>query len=494
MIDLLVENNIEYVSTYNSRPTKNGYRVNFDSYEEIRNFVELHRPTVCVNCIVQRLTDVCEKDWDETKRVNIDIVDRLSKVCAEFGVYLLHISTDYVFDGKIQPNMVGAAQNPLQNYGISKLISEMRVSANASLYAIVRVPVLYCDAIENLEENAVTLIGKKVLNQIHKTSEDDYSIRRPVYIPDFCKYLLSLIQTPKNGTFHFYNPYDRLTKYEIAKKVAEFLGKSHAHIAPSNIVNSNVANRPYDTELKDSQYSIDAYSFTPLDEGIRRCFYKWKHPALVGSVDANKCFLLMDLDGTLLDTDKVHYEAYKSALSAYNVELLYSDFEKAINNTSIDVLLTNLGIPITEFENVKKAKYSKMVSSEAQVKLLDGVEEFLESCLTNGVNMAIVTNTSRNVVDFYKRVVPILNRIPNWICREDYNEAKPNDECYKLATARFYKNEPYTIGFENTLNGYNAIKSSVDCVYFITDKQNTNYSKMTKEDVFMIPDFRHFLA
>lgn len=493
LINLLEEKNISYISTYNTRKTKNGFKINYDSYMDIRNLFELERPTICVNCIVQRLTDVCEKNWDETKRVNIDIVDKLSKICAEFNVYLIHISTDYIFDGRLQPNMIDSKPNPLQNYGISKLISEMRVIANTTLYAIIRVPVLYCDNIENLEENAVTLIGKKVLNQIHTTMEDDYSIRRPVYIPDFCMYILSIMKTKQNGIFHFYNPYDRFTKYEILKKISIFLGKKYEHITPSNHLNSNIANRPYDTELKDTQYSIDSYSFTPLEEGIRRCFYKWKHPDLVYSPDAKKCFLLMDLDGTLIHTDRIHYDAYKTAIRKYDIELNYNDFENAINNTSIDIMLTQLGIAHTEHANIKKEKYANMISSTQEIKLIDGVQEFLEACIKNGVNMAIVTNTSINIVEYFKRHIPILNEIPNWICREDYKLAKPNNECYALAIERFYKNEEYIIGFENTLNGYNAIQPSVNCVYFITSKQNKNYETIRQNDVYIIENFKHFL-
>ena len=188
LIEVLEKHKIDYVSTYNSRPIKNGHKVNFDDEGELSKFMDLTTPDVCVNCIVQRQTDVCEKNWNETKQINIELVDKLSRVCQAKNIHLIHISTDYVFDGKRQPHRPDTQTNPLQNYGISKLISEQRVIANMSAYTIIRVPVLYCDKIENLEENAVTLIGKKVLNQIEKTSEDDYSIRRPVYIPDFCMF------------------------------------------------------------------------------------------------------------------------------------------------------------------------------------------------------------------------------------------------------------------------------------------------------------------
>jgi beta-phosphoglucomutase-like phosphatase (HAD superfamily) len=156
-------------------------------------------------------------------------------------------------------------------------------------------------------------------------------------------------------------------------------------------------------------------------------------------------------------------------------------------------MLSELGIPITEFENVKKSKYLNMLSSGKNIKAIDGAQEFMENCIERGMNLAIVTNTSRKVVEFYKSVVPILNQVPNWICREDYTIAKPNDECYKLAISRFYKNEPYIIGFENTLNGYKALKTTAKCVYFITDSKSPNYVEATKEDVFLIENFRHFL-
>jgi dTDP-4-dehydrorhamnose reductase len=493
LINLLEEESIAYVSTYNTRRSKNGVKVNYDSYENIRSFIEAERPSACVNCIVQRLTDVCEKNWDETKRVNIDSVDKLAKVCAEFGVYLIHISTDYIFDGKVQPNTVDSSPNPLQNYGISKLISEMRVRANTPLHAIIRVPVLYCDATETLEENAVTLIGKKILNQIHETTEDDYSIRRPVYIPDFCRYIVSLLRAPQNGTFHFYNPHDRVTKYEIAKRIADFLGKSHAHIRPSNSLNSNVANRPYDTELKDTQYAIDSYSFTPLDEGISRCFSKLKHPDLLRSSDAEKCFLLMDLDGTLLDTDKLHYEAYRGVLRDYSIELSREEFYRTINTGSIDAMLKNLGVEEKDLEKIKAAKYVRMISSEEKIHLIDGVQEFLEGCVARGVNIVVVTNTSQKIVEFYKKSVPVLNTLRNWISREDYTAAKPSKECYTTAMSRYYRNEPYVIGFENTLNGYNALKGISSCIYFITDKGDPSYSEIVKEDVFVIKNFCGFL-
>ena len=490
LVDLLKREGIEHVSSYNSRPVENGHRINFEDANEIGRLLDESQSTVCVNCIVQRQTDICEKNWSETSSINIALVDTLSRVCNAKGVHLIHISTDYVFDGKKGPYYPTTETNPLQNYGISKLISEKRVIANTGAYTIIRVPVLYWDQIPTLDENAVTLIGKKVLNQVERTGEDNYSVRRPVYIPDMCAFILDKIRSRDVGIFHFYNPVDAMTKYEIAKSIAGFLGKSHSHIAPSG-TSVNMANRPYDTQLRDQSYAITNYSFLPLMSGIERCFARWKHPNPMMTADVSNCFLMMDLDGTILDTDRLHYQAYKTALKTLDIDLEWADFEEAIHSGSVDAMCSKLGVAPADYTRVKELKLAALMQ-ETAIQPIEGAREFIEACLNNGATIVVVTNTSRRVVEHFKEHCPFLNRIDNWVCREDYSAPKPSSECYRVALERFYTNQRFKIGFENTLNGYNAIKGAVDCVYYITHAGGVNYRRMTKEDCYLVCDFTHF--
>ena len=69
------------------------------------------------------------------------------------------------------------------------------------------------------------------------------------------------------------------------------------------------ADRPIDTYLVDK---LEGYTFTSIDQGLRRCFSKFKHPNLKES--PKDLFLLIDLDGTLTDTDKLHFKAYNKVL------------------------------------------------------------------------------------------------------------------------------------------------------------------------------------
>jgi S-adenosylmethionine synthetase len=487
LIAELEKRGIAYIATYNSRPIPNGHKLNFESEAEVRAFLEKEAPTVCVNCIVQRQTDVCEKDWAETKRVNIDIVDILSRACEDVRVFFVHISTDYVFDGSEPPYTYRSPTNPLQNYGISKLVAEQRVKANCPLHCILRVPVLYCDEVESLEENAVTLIGKKVFNQLQSSQEDDYSIRRPVYIPDFCKFIVSCCDEERYGTFHYFNPVDAYTKYQIAKMIGDLLEKPTDHIRPSDST-VNVASRPRDTQLMDTRFPIQDFPCTPLADGLARCFEAYKHPMQFGP----DCLVLMDLDGTLLDTDKVQYEAYRLALRELGRDLSWPDFQRGIHTSHLDTVFSEMGLTQEEMKLVRSSKTAHM-KTLIDIQPIPGAAEFVEACLTAGTNIVVVTNTSREIVEHYKAYVPFLNKLTQWVCKDDYVAPKPSPESYELAVQKFSNGERYRVGFENTKNGIVALKHITPCIYTITDPSCSYFPMMKREDVFLIRNYHWFL-
>lgn len=479
MIELLEAEGIEYKATYRSRPpvllTSNW--MPFSSHNDLPTVFETYKPNVCINCIVQRQVEACESDWKDTKYVNIDLVSHIARTCKTYDTHLIHISTDYVFDGHTQQNMPDSPKNPLQNYGISKLISEYRVQNSGCKYTIVRVPVLYWDKIEYLEESAVTVIAKKILNQIEPQKEDDYSIRRPIYIPDFCTFLLDCAKENKYGIYHFYNPGVQTTKYQIAKQIADILGKPHVHILPDVPNACNMTERPYDTDLRDTHYTCGEHMDFRI--GLTKSLHRFIHPSLLDKEYASDFFVMFDLDGTLVNTDKLHYESYKAASG---IDIPWNVFEKHINEGSIDSMFAEFSIH--DIEDIKERKRQHFLT-HTDIQFVDGAQELLEHCIQSNMNIVIVTNTSAAIVEHIKSMLPLLKCVKQWIVREDYKYAKPNDECYALAVQKYSKGEPYKIGFENTINGYNALKNHCQCVYFITDKHAYNYKYMSKQDVYL---------
>ena len=78
------KNSIEYQGTYYSNPAPNLIQVDFNKVDEIKKAIKDFKTTVCVNCIVERQVNVCEDDWLTTKSVNIDLPNRIAKVCQEY--------------------------------------------------------------------------------------------------------------------------------------------------------------------------------------------------------------------------------------------------------------------------------------------------------------------------------------------------------------------------------------------------------------------------
>ena len=489
LVNLLYNQNVPYIGTYNNNKIKNGVKIDFFNLNEIKETIITNNVVICINCIVERQLDICEGDWTKTKKTNIDIVNNLSKICNLLNIHLIHISTDYVFDGKNAPYFPNDTPNPLQNYGISKLISEYKILANCKKYTIIRVPVLYTNNIRNLEDSAVTLIGKKILNRIEIFKEDNFSIRRPTYIPDFCLFIYHFIKEPKMGIYHFCNPYDKVTKYEIASLIAVILNKKN-NILPINEEPKDGVERPKDTFLKDDKYNIFDYKFTVLKTGLELCFTQLYHPKLEinNNINTNNIFFLIDLDGTLIDTEKLHFNAYYNILKTmYNYNLEYEKYNNILNEYGIDDFLINL-FGIEEKIKIKEQK-NKFLQTNDKIDFVKNADIFIDYLDKYNINHVVVTNTSLENVNFFKRKAPILNKIKNWITRENYNCQKPHSECYELAKKMYYKNEKYIIGIENTLVGYNSIKSITNCVYIITNKQHCDYNEFLKKDVYLIDDF-----
>ena len=484
---LLDKENINYIGTYNNNYVDKSLKIIFNDINDVQNKLIEIKPTLCINCIVERQLEICENNWLETKKTNIDITNNLAKICDKLDIHLIHISTDYVFDGSKSPYYPEDETNPLQNYGISKLISEKKIIAKCKKYTIIRVPVLYSDNINNFEENAVTLIGKKVLNRIEQFSEDNFSIRRPNYIPDFCNFIIDLIKEPKIGIFHYCNPHDKITKFEISKIISEYLNKKHS-IIPINEEPKDGAERPKDTLLKDNKYDINKYNFLSIKMGLEKCFSKIWHPRLElnSNLNIKDIFFMIDLDGTLLDTDYLHYEGYYNSLKNYNIDIKYNDYLDILNNKGIDFFLDN-NYPDHKIEiKLNKNKYIRNIE---KLNFMQNADIFINYIDTYKINHVVVTNTSNENVSFFKKKLPLLNKLKNWIVREDYINPKPDSECYIIGKKNFYKNEKYIIGIENSIAGYKALKNITDCIYILTNKNDIQYNYFKKNDIYLINDY-----
>lgn len=104
------------------------------------------RPEVIINCAAHTNVDACEKEWDAAYRINAIGPRNLSIAAAEVDAKMIHVSTDYVFEGNgTRPYTEFDAPNPVSAYGKTKLEGELFVKAFAKKYFIFRTAWLYGD-------------------------------------------------------------------------------------------------------------------------------------------------------------------------------------------------------------------------------------------------------------------------------------------------------------------------------------------------------------
>lgn len=179
---------------------------------------------------------------------------------------------------------------------------------------------------------------------------------------------------------------------------------------------------------------------------------------------------LIDLDGTLTNTDHLHYEAWSNVL-----DLPASYIKKIVTNHTINQILIDYPNP----SSLRRYKIKEMLKFE-DIELVRNASMFINYIVDNDINHVVVTNTDKTVVEHFKTRLPILNKLKNWVVREDYIRPKPDPECYKLAINRYGTGDEETIiGFENSKEGIDAISKVTDNVFHINP--NTDYLKVLED-------------
>lgn len=154
--------------------------VEITDYHSVAAYLYEAQPRVVINAAAYTAVDKAESEPDEAFRVNAEAPARLAVMCAAAGVPLLHISTDYVFDGRLErPYLEDDAMQPLSVYGASKAAGEQAVRAGCPRHMILRTSWVYGRDGHNFMRSMLRLGSERdnlsVVNDQHgaPTSADD---------------------------------------------------------------------------------------------------------------------------------------------------------------------------------------------------------------------------------------------------------------------------------------------------------------------------------
>lgn len=203
------------------------------------------KPQFCINAAAYTAVDLAESEPEKASLVNVIGVRNLVEVCVGYQTTLLHISTDFVFDGhRNMPYTETDQPNPLSVYGKTKYEGELEITQAMRQYFIIRTSWLYSQFGNNFMKTMLELEQKR-----NSLSVVDDQIGTPTHAIDLATVLLNIIESKSQqyGIYNFSNE-GSISWYGFAKKIFELKG--------SEIDLNPIPTSQYPTPAKRPQYSV----------------------------------------------------------------------------------------------------------------------------------------------------------------------------------------------------------------------------------------------
>ena len=207
----------------------------------INNYLSNINPAVIVNCAAYTNVDKAETEIELVNIINYNAVEVISKWTNDNNKKLVHISTDYVFNGFSKvPLSEYSHTNPLNEYGRSKLKGEQVCLKNDLSSIVIRTSWLYSSFGKNFVKTMIDLMKK---NNSVKVVNDQ--IGSPTYAYDLAKVIIEIIMNNKNksGLFHYSNE-GEISWFEFARSIRELYKLDCEIIGVSSKEFKTLAKRP----------------------------------------------------------------------------------------------------------------------------------------------------------------------------------------------------------------------------------------------------------
>lgn len=210
---------------------------------DVFRVISMHRPDAIINTAAMTNVDACEKDPQGCRALNVEAVQYLAEACRQYEIYLVHISTDFIFDGTNGLLSEDAKPNPLSIYGHSKLDSEKIVLQSGIGASILRTILVYGFA-PGLSRSNIVLWAKSALEkgQPIRVVNDQY--RTPTLAEDLAKACILAAEKQVRGIYHISGK-DYMSIVDLVYAVAEFWNLDKSIVTPVDSTSlGQPANRP----------------------------------------------------------------------------------------------------------------------------------------------------------------------------------------------------------------------------------------------------------
>lgn len=218
--------------------------------DTIEKAFSTHNPHYCINAAAYTAVDKAESEQEKAFEINVVGVKNIAEICLKHNTILIHISTDFVFDGlKEFPYTEKDIPNPTSVYGMTKRNGELAIETTLKKFYIIRTSWVYSEFGANFMKTML-----RIAKERETISVVNDQIGTPTYAVDLAKCLIKIIKTNHNqpttenyGIYHFSNE-GYCSWYDFAKKIFEL------NQYTINIV--AIPTESYPTPAKRPKYSV----------------------------------------------------------------------------------------------------------------------------------------------------------------------------------------------------------------------------------------------
>ena len=255
-------------------------QIDIGKKREVKELLLSFYPDYVINLAAYTNVDKCETEKEECWNINVNAIEYLAKYCVPTNSHLIHISTDYVFDGKNGPYTENDLPNPISYYGRSKLAGENIIKRFNIPNTIIRTNVLF----GNTKFGRPDFV-KWVVNSLEKENPIKIvtdQINNPTYIEDLSIVIKYICENKNIGLYNIGGG-ELLNRFEFTKKIAKHFSLDFSLVSP--ILTSEL-NQPAKRPLKSGLINLKAetelnYKPRKLEECFSIMEKSWKHKSPV---------------------------------------------------------------------------------------------------------------------------------------------------------------------------------------------------------------------
>src|ERR1700757_258867 len=251
---------------------------------QVNAILAKHLPDVVIHTAAMTNVDACESEKEACDKMNVfavkyivDALTELKKKNAGYDPQLIHLSTDFIFDGTHGPLTEEEKPNPLSYYALSKLKAEQIVQASTLHWAIARTMLVY-GIVDNYSRSNIVLWAKQNLEQGKTINVVDDQFRTPTLAEDLADGCILLAQKKAQGIYNISGK-DFMSILQLVHQVADYYGLDKSLINPSKSADiKQPAKRPpitgfiIDKARKDLGYNPHSFveGIKLMDEQVKK--------------------------------------------------------------------------------------------------------------------------------------------------------------------------------------------------------------------------------